>query len=1102
MLAAFGALAGACAEGAQAQRLLVTTQTLSVLREAAAVYVHSIDAGWGAPLPGAWPLPEVSPSARMALSPDGTRAALTTGPPPGHARGVNPADMRWHSVWDTAPFAIYPNLTLPPSRDWEEHFAAWMPSEAAGAAPGAARGDFALLLAGHGSGAGRIGRARLHVLGEAEPWAEWLLPGPPAGGVFGERWHILCDAPEGAAVTVIDPLAEAGTQPETTVWPALDSGVGLDAAPRAIAATGDGRHLLVLASGYRIEAGSAPPVSWLHVLDAETLAPVSAPLEMPGLASPAGPALQPAGQDRAWITTATPGTTFAHATLAAFGDDGARKLVVHPLTGVTTGLLVAPSPDGVSAAAAIDNRYEYWPRGLREGASAEYPEPFRVLRWTDEGLFGGEAGRLHALDPPTGASYFTHQFQSGHVSDIVLVPLEQTPQPDPDGDGLRDIEELRLGTQPLNPDSDGDGIPDGSDPEPRTPSPRLELPAQIVFRGQSVGRELRAIAIRPEFGEQSAWHVTYDREAMPWLIIRPLSGRGWGAVYMGIDPARWDPEAGVEGVITVSLEGTRPGIPAAYSPRDVVLTVTPAPSGPPRILWLWDREETGGLRTADDARGLNALADLLAGPPNHFAHTDAWAPYHGPLDPYAIVVVSAAAAEHGAVTRQALLEYVAGGGALLFLGEHLPETSSGALLHWLRPLGIAIDAGARVDGRFTAETDHPLTRHWGETVIQNGIVIRVEDSGHVLAAGEAPKAAADSAGQAVFAALAHGYGRIALLAGASPLQSAALGAPGPRLFALELFQWLARAGYDVADMDGDGIPDHLEDRNNNGQFDPGETDFLNPDTDGDGIPDGMEDLNRNGIFDEGETDPRNPDTDGDGIWDGADPRPALPAGAPAVLRIEPEEGPAEGGRPLLIHGRNLTPDCQFWFGEQMVENPRILSRNLALALAPAQRQIAGGVVGVRAECGGAGQTVLPNAFRYTPRTRVRLAIVDLDRGDGKTHGVFHVRLDAPAEAPIRQVFFLIEASPHEGLAWEAAPAAAPPGARAPELVHRALEDGVIIVVVTAQDAGAGIAPGDLLEVSWTRMNVPPEAMRFTPIRPSVQTPRGELLVVETEPLAF
>ncbi|MFC1780050.1 hypothetical protein ACFLZU_06925, partial [Thermodesulfobacteriota bacterium] len=43
-----------------------------------------------------------------------------------------------------------------------------------------------------------------------------------------------------------------------------------------------------------------------------------------------------------------------------------------------------------------------------------------------------------------------------------------------------------------------------------------------------------------------------------------------------------------------------------------------------------------------------------------------------------------------------------------------------------------------------------------------------------------------------------------------------------------------------SDIDGDGIPDYIEDTNGNGEFDTGETDPNNPDTDGDGILDGNE----------------------------------------------------------------------------------------------------------------------------------------------------------------------------------------------------------------------------------------------------------------------
>ena len=78
----------------------------------------------------------------------------------------------------------------------------------------------------------------------------------------------------------------------------------------------------------------------------------------------------------------------------------------------------------------------------------------------------------------------------------------------------------------------------------------------------------------------------------------------------------------------------------------------------------------------------------------------------------------------------------------------------------------------------------------------------------------------------------------------------------------------------VADTDGDGIVDGKEDADHDGKvLKEGaaflETDPRIVDTDGDGINDGVEDANHNGVFDRpSETDPRVVDTDGDGIEDG------------------------------------------------------------------------------------------------------------------------------------------------------------------------------------------------------------------------------------------
>jgi uncharacterized protein (TIGR03382 family) len=70
------------------------------------------------------------------------------------------------------------------------------------------------------------------------------------------------------------------------------------------------------------------------------------------------------------------------------------------------------------------------------------------------------------------------------------------------------------------------------------------------------------------------------------------------------------------------------------------------------------------------------------------------------------------------------------------------------------------------------------------------------------------------------------------------------------------------------DSDDDGLPDWVEDDDQDGTVDPGETDPLDPDTDDDGLLDGVEDADHDGTVDPGETDPLNPDTDGDGLLDG------------------------------------------------------------------------------------------------------------------------------------------------------------------------------------------------------------------------------------------
>ncbi len=72
---------------------------------------------------------------------------------------------------------------------------------------------------------------------------------------------------------------------------------------------------------------------------------------------------------------------------------------------------------------------------------------------------------------------------------------------------------------------------------------------------------------------------------------------------------------------------------------------------------------------------------------------------------------------------------------------------------------------------------------------------------------------------------------------------------------------------EIADSDEDGIPDGLEDFDLDGLVDSGESDPRVRDTDGDGLHDPEEDVDLDGERDPGETSPALADTDGDGMDD-------------------------------------------------------------------------------------------------------------------------------------------------------------------------------------------------------------------------------------------
>ena len=1073
--------------GAAGQRLIVATTTLSASREAARVYMQSVDMEVGAPLPGPEVLPGLGPVGPLFLATHGgphSLAIVSTGP---RWHGGDPAAGREEtdvSGFRSAPFARSGGFRF--AKGWRG-FAAYM-------ARGATTGEPVLVAVGYRmdeEGRWQGALAAHHTSGGPAPFFEagptrWAFPGVPVAAVGmppRDRVVVLCRGPygQGCVLRAIDHFTQSTHSDAYPLSGAVlsremvDESSHFGTVPSGLALSGDGSRLFVLRSGYAEQSPSGEPVSWLHALEPDRLEDLHPPLELPGTADVAACALRPTGAASCWVATRRKGTEFAYATLVRVTPEGLVKDAYVPLTGVAGSFHIEASPDGAEAAVAMDARLERWENGRRTDTWAGYDGPIGVVRWTSGGLFVGEAGRVHHVHPQTMRPVRTVQLQSGWVTDLVQVPFADLPSPDLDGDGLALEDEERLGTSPLSADSDGDGIPDGSDPDPLVPSPRLRLPSAVGFRDAATGQELKALVIDSPYGQGYSWGVDFDGAALPWLLAHPVSGTLPGVVYLGVDPARYPSAEPTTGALRVRLFDEATGLEAAGSPATVGVQVAPEErSGLRRVLWM--REEwienapaaMASFRSGSDPYGQAELGDLLAGPPHYFAHREAFGPLQETLESYNIVVLGAAAASRGAVTRLALLDYVTRGGALLLVGECLGQEAGRELTHWLSPLGVQLDTSIRVDGVFAAKNRRGLCRHWDAMLIRGGCAVYADDPAAALvpAGGSEPR-------QAVFVARAYGQGRVAVLSAGTPLDSHSLRAEANRSFAADLFRWLAGANRyaETQDMDSDGLSDATEDCGpSEGTVEPGETDYLDPDTDGDGIPDGLEDANLNGHVDEGETSPLNPDSDGDGILDGADATPLPPADAPHVARVvSPPEGPAEGGGIVQVAGRNFPPDATVWFGDRLSPSVYVLAPTMLFAEVPAHDRAEGGEVGVRVVNPASRlEGSLPGAFRYTRRSKVRLVLqtLDLMRAQEDVYtGALSIRLECPRGVFVEQVGLLLRPEPLDTLVWrEFTPEPAGPPARR-RAISRQIDAGKLLVVVMRGERSGAIS-GELGRAPW------------------------------------
>ncbi|NUM53702.1 MAG: hypothetical protein HUU46_08670 [Candidatus Hydrogenedentes bacterium] len=867
------------AYSAFAQTLVVETATMTAAREAVRVYVQEISLDTGAPTPLATQLPGASPASPLFVTGEGIVVAATS---QSNRRGADAI-----AGWSPLHVALGDDSWRAIARD-----GAILAGTIAGVSASGARAVVVSALRdGPLSGHGRIDAwtiASTPVVALAEPPATWLLPGTPHAAVTHPiaGWvAALCRMPNGATVLHVRDAARGRVIQERL--PLAQPNERL--APAALMLAEDGATLIAVLNDINAAPESDEGRCWAAALDARSFAPIGARVELRGTIDTPG-AVVFGGGGTCWVATRSPSAGFAFAYGLDRTADQFEIADQRSFTGLSRALVLAAAEDRV--AIGVDRRVEILPAGSEGAEPLEFRTPITAMCWTDDALIVAEANRVHAI-ATDHRRLWTTSLQTGHV--LALSALD-APY-----------------AQERFTDMDGDRIADAIDPEPTVPSPRLDVPREIVLREDTAGAEVRAVRIASDFAERSVWRATIDANAAPWLRVFPRQGRSPGWFIAGADPSQLHRANGAHAFIDISMTGTIVGTEAFGSPRRIGVRIEPVSASARSVLWLLGGGEPGP-RNARDSYGLGAVAAALSGPPFYWSHDDTNGEPLDSIADYAVVVLDSAAIGAGLVSRQSLLDYVARGGGLLVIAR-ANDGASGAAQRWLAPAGIAFEPGT-VSGAATAVHPHAVTRHWISFAVDDAARMKLDAAMAVLAAaGDSP----------VLAVRQFGRGRMAVLASPAPLHSDVMASSANRLFACDLFDWLSRSAIETKDLDADGLPDELEDRNDNGVMDEGETSKFDPDSDGDGIPDGKEDANANGIVDDGETDPLNADTDGDGDWDGADydPYPATrpQAGEPDAAGDAMNEGPRAAlqnaplndapGRPGLRLEANPIPEAQY-----------------------------------------------------------------------------------------------------------------------------------------------------------------------------------------------